>query len=120
MGTLLRTFGTEADFARYASFIRANPDWPSMSLLRRRAEVKLWQERRDDATVHRFIGDSPSSPIGRLALARTKLREGARADAKADIRAVWQSAELSAELESVVLAAFPDMLTHADHLALMV
>jgi soluble lytic murein transglycosylase len=116
---LLRTFAAEADFDHYARFIRANPDWPSMPLLRRRAEVRLWQERRDGATVRRFIGDAPSSPIGRLALARIKLREGARADAEADIRAVWRSAELSAELETAVLAAFPDVLTRADHLARM-
>jgi hypothetical protein len=75
---LLRQFGTDAGFDRYISFIRANPDWPSMPLLRRRAEVKLWQERRDSVTVRHFIGEAPSSPIGRLALARIKLGEGAR------------------------------------------
>jgi soluble lytic murein transglycosylase len=32
---------------------------------------------------------------------------------------VWQSAELSAELETAVLAAFPNVLTPADHLARM-
>jgi soluble lytic murein transglycosylase len=116
---LLRQFGTEADFDRYMSFIRANPDWPSMPLLRRRAEAKLWQERRDSATVRHFIADAPSSAIGRLALARIKLAEGTRADAESDVRAVWQSAELSAELETAVLAAFPNVLTPADHLARM-
>jgi peptidoglycan lytic transglycosylase len=116
---LLRQFGTDAGFDRYISFIRANPDWPSMPLLRRRAEVKLWQERRDSVTVRHFIGEAPSSPIGRLALARIKLGEGARPDAESDVRAVWQSAELSAELETAVLAAFPNVLTPADHLARM-
>jgi soluble lytic murein transglycosylase len=116
---LLHRFGTEADFDRAARFIRANPDWPSMPLLRRRAEVRLWQERRDSATVRHFIGDAPSSPMGRLALARIKLGEGARADAETDVRAVWKSAELSAELETAVLATFPNVLTRADHLARM-
>ena len=116
---LLRQFGTEAGFHRYVSFIRANPDWPSMPLLRRRAEMKLWQERRDSATVRRFIGEAPTSPIGRLALARSEMGEGNRTDAESEVRTVWQSAQLSPELETAVLAAFPDVLTRADHLARM-
>ncbi len=35
---LLRDSESEAGFERYATFIRANPDWPSMPLLRQRAE----------------------------------------------------------------------------------
>ena len=45
--------------------------------------------------------------------------EGNRTDAESEVRAVWQSAQLSAELETAVLAAFPDVLTRADHLARM-
>ena len=37
--------------------MRANPDWPSVPLLRRGAEAKLWQDRRDAATVRRFFGE---------------------------------------------------------------
>src|SRR5260370_21970051 len=43
---LLRQFDSEAGFDRYVAFMRANPNWPSMPLLRRRAEVRLWRERR--------------------------------------------------------------------------
>jgi soluble lytic murein transglycosylase len=117
--TLLRQFGTEAGFDRYVSFIRANPDWPSMPLLRRRAEMRLWQERRDGATVRRFIGEAPSSAIGRLALARMEMGEGNRTVAESEVRAVWRSAQLSPELETAVPAAFPGVLTRADHLARM-
>ena len=116
---LLRHSDSEAGFDRYAAFIRANPDWPSIPLLRRRAEARLWQERRDGATVRRFVGEEPTSAIGRLALARVEMGEGDRAGAESEVRAVWQSAELSAELEAAVLAAFPDVLTRADHMARM-
>ena len=115
----LRHADSEAGFDRYASFIGANPDWPSISLFRRRAESRLWQERRDAATVRRFIGEKPASPLGRLALARVAMHEGDRAAAASEVRAVWQSAVLSEELEAEVLAAFPDMLTRADHVARM-
>ena len=76
---LLRHPDSEAGFERYAAFIGANPDWPSIPLLRRRAEARLWRERRDAATVHRFLGGEPTSAVGRLALARVLMSEGDRA-----------------------------------------
>jgi soluble lytic murein transglycosylase len=114
----LRHADSEAGFERYASFIRNNPDWP-VSLIRRRAEGRLWQERRDGATVHAFTGDKPTSAAGRLALARVEMAEGNRTQGESEVRAVWQSEPLSAEMETAVLAAFPDVLTHADHVARM-
>src|SRR3984893_2254716 len=116
---LLRRSDSEASFDRYVSFIRANPDWPSMPLIRRRAEARLWQEQRDGATVRRFVGQEPTSAIGRLALARVEMGEGNRVSADREVRAVWQSEQLSAELEAAVLAVFPDVLSRADHVARM-
>ena len=88
-------------------------------MLRRRAEARLWQERRDASTVRRFVGKEPVSAVGRLALARVLMDEGDRAGAEREVRAVWQSAELSAEMETAVLDAFADVLTPADHVARM-
>ena len=106
------------NFDRYAAFIHGNPDWPSMSLLRRRAEARLWQEQPDAATVRRFISGEPSSALGQLALARIEITEDHVA-AESKVRAVWQSAQLSAETESALLTAFPGVLTRADHVARM-
>ncbi len=118
--TFLRHGDGEAGFNRYDAFIRANPDWPSIPLLRRRAEVRLWQERRDGPTIRRFVGQQPASALGRLALARAEAAEaGDRSDAASKVRAVWQSAPLSAELETAVLAAFPDTITRSDDIARM-
>jgi len=90
----LRHSDSEAGFDRYAAFISANPEWPSVPAFRRRAEARLWQERRDAATVRRFIGEKPLSPAGRLALARIAMHEGDRAAGESEVRAVWQSAAL--------------------------
>ncbi len=114
----LRHSDSEASFDRYAAFLRTNPDWPTM-LLRKRAEARLWQERRDGTTVRRFVGKEPASALGRLALARAQIAEGDRAGAESEVRAVWRSAALTAETETAVLAAFPDVLTRADHVARM-
>ena len=105
--TLLRHPESEVKFERYTAFIRANPNWPGISLLRRRAEARLWQDRHDAATVRRFFGEEqPTSPLGRLAFARTLKAEGDEAGAAREVRAIWPSAELSAELEATLLDEF--------------
>ena len=114
----LRDSESPAGFDRYNAFLQANPEWSSM-LLRRRAEARLWQERRDAATVRRFVGEQPASVPGRLAVARVLLAEGDRAGASRQIRAIWQSSELSAELEAAIVNAFPGELTADDDVARM-
>ncbi len=114
---LLRDPDSRAGPDRYASFIQANPDWPSIPLLRRRGEARLWQERHDTATVRRFVGAQPVSALGRLALARVLLAEGDHARASRQVAAVWQSAGLSAELETVVANSFGELLTRSDQIA---
>src|ERR1051326_8963184 len=49
---ILRHSESSALFSRYLSFITDNPEWPGTTLLRRRAESRLWQEKSDAATVH--------------------------------------------------------------------
>jgi soluble lytic murein transglycosylase len=78
----------------------------------------LWQEGRGAGTVRRFFDEGqPTSALGRLALARVVLGEGDRARAEGEVRAVWQSAELSPELEGATLETFRDELSTADHRA---
>ena len=113
---LLRHADSEAGFDRYAAFIRDNPEWPSIPLLRKRAEGRLWQEHRDGATVRHFLaGAPPSGPLGRLALARVLIGEGDRTAAERELRETWWSAELSERQEAEVLDVFRDALTRADH-----
>jgi soluble lytic murein transglycosylase len=115
---LLRQPDSMAGFERYAAFMRANPGWP-IALLRRRAEGRLWQEKRGPDTVEHFLGSGPTSVAGRLALARVLLAEGDRTAAEHEVRLVWRSAELSDELEGAVLESFGGALTPADHIARM-
>ncbi len=112
---LLRRGGAEIAFSRYAAFIDGNPDWPSIPLLRRRAEARLWQQHRDAATVRGFVGDEPAGVYGELALARVLLAAGDREGAVRNLRAAWHDGELSSETETAVLGEFPDLLTRTDH-----
>lgn len=116
---VLRHPDGEANFGRYATFIADNPGWPSMGLLRRRAEVRLWQERSDAATVRRFTGGQPASAKGRFALARALLAEGDRDGAGRQVREAWRSEELSERVEGEAFEIFRDLLTREDHRARM-
>jgi soluble lytic murein transglycosylase len=118
--TILRT-GDSLPSSRYAAFIAANPSWPSIGFLRRRAEAALWQERADAATVRAFFGKSnaPLSAKGHFALARALLAQGDRAGAQAQVREAWHDDAFSRELEDQALEAFQGLLTAADHKARM-
>ena len=116
---ILRHSETTANFDRYAAFLAANPDWPSASLLRKRAEARLWQQKSDAATVHAFTSDRPISAKGKFALARVLLAEGDRDGAARLVRDAWRSDELSERSEEDSYEAFRDLLGTADHRARM-
>src|SRR5512140_146483 len=116
---ILRHPETDANFSRYAAFIADNPGWPSMGLMRKRAEARLWQDRSDAATVRNFVGDQPTSAKGRFALARVLLAEGDRDGAASLVRGAWRSDELSESSEAEAFEHFHDLLTREDHRARM-
>jgi soluble lytic murein transglycosylase len=116
---ILRHPDADANFSRYGAFIADNPSWPSMGLMRRRAEARLWQERSDATTVHSFTGDQPASAKGRFALARVLLAEGDRGGAGRQVRKAWRSEELSERFEAEAFEMFRDLLTREDHRARM-
>src|SRR5437763_1967436 len=82
---ILRSEDGSSDFSRYKAFIVGNPSWPSIPLLRRRAEATLWQNPPEPQTVTAFFADDPPrSAKGHFALVRALLLRGvvARASAK--------------------------------------
>ncbi len=116
---ILRHPDSQASFSRYAAFVTDHPEWPGVTLMRRRAEARLWQEKDDPATVTNFIGDHPLTAKGHFALARVLLGEGDRDGAQRLVREAWRSDDLSERTEQDVLDAFRDLLTPEDHWARM-
>jgi len=116
---VLRHPESVAPFSRYAAFIAANPDWPGVLLMRRRAEARLWQEKADAATVHAFTNDRPVTAKGRFALARVLLGEGDRDGAQRLMREAFRSDELSERAEEEAIDAFRDLLGREDYQARM-
>jgi soluble lytic murein transglycosylase len=116
---VLRNDDNTADFSRYRAFIAGNPSWPSLILLRKRAEAMLWQEHADVATIRAFTSDRPLTGKGRFALGRALLERGDRAGAEAAIRGAWRTEPLPRDAEEQVLAIFGDLITRADEKARM-
>ncbi|MPZ59645.1 MAG: transglycosylase SLT domain-containing protein [Rhizobiales bacterium] len=103
-------------FERYAAFISENPSWPSVGLLRKRAEAALWDDERDGATVLAYFATTPPrSPKGSFALARALAARGDARGAERHVREAWQNEPFSAAIEGMVLDLFPGMLRPADH-----
>src|SRR5258708_13865828 len=97
---VLRSDDGSANFSRYAAFIAANPSWPSIVTLRRRAEAMLWQERSDPTTVLAFFKtDPPRTPKGKFALARALLSQAERSGPHPTLPDAWRTHAFSPALE---------------------
>ena len=117
---VLRSDDSTANFSRYAAFIAANPSWPSIVTLRRRAEAMLWQERSDPTTVLAFFkADPPHTAKGKFALARALLSQGDSAGAHQTISDAWRSDTFSGDLEAQVRDMFAGLITAEDDKARM-
>jgi soluble lytic murein transglycosylase len=117
---ILRSDETELDFPRYAAFITANPSWPGIGGLRRRAEAALWQQQAAPRVVIEFFrSEPPRTGKGRLTLARALLAEGDRAGAQAAVREAWRKDSFSADVEAQAREAFAGFISAADDKARM-
>jgi len=103
-------------YSRMAAFLKAHPDWPSATWLRRRSEEALYAGKQDYSLLAAYFARTqPEGPAGKLALARLDRRQGSVDEATALVREVWRVGDISQSLESKVLAEFGDLLTPGDH-----
>ncbi len=117
---ILRSDNNNADFPRYAAFIAANPSWPAIGALRRRAEAMLWVENVEPAKVRAFFAkEPPLTARGRFALARAMITQGDRAGAQGYVREAWRNDSFGSDLEDDAIEAFGNLITTADHKARM-
>ena len=117
---ILRSDNNNATVERYRAFLSANPSWPSQTFLRRRLEASLWDDSREDPVVWSwFENESPVSAKGRLALAKTMLARGDRANAERLVREAWRSDPMSEDTENTALDMFGALLTPGDQKARM-
>ena len=114
----IRLTPKDVGYERTRDFIRRNPNWPSMTLLRRRAESLLLSEKRDPKEALAYFGNAqPVSGEGMVALARALLAAGNQGHAIPWLRRAWREEELTMTLEQEILGQHGNLLTSADHKA---
>jgi soluble lytic murein transglycosylase len=112
---ILRAEDTDADISRYSAFIAANPSWPGIIALRRKAESLLWQDRTDAATVIAFFrSDQPRSAKGKFALARAMLTQGNTGNAQQLVSDAWRHDDFSPDIEAQARDAFSGLISPDD------
>jgi soluble lytic murein transglycosylase len=117
---ILHSEDGSSDFSRYAAFIAANPSWPSIETLRRRAEAVMWQGHVDPQAIIDFFRTAPPHTTkGRFVLAQALLTRGDVAGAAAAVRQAWRSDSFSGDLEAQARETFAGLITPADDEARM-
>lgn len=109
----------ELDFAEYAGFALAYPDFPRMEIIRTRAENRLDEEAPSQAQILAFFDRHPpltNSGRARYALA---LAGAQRQEAFETARAAWRGGKMSGPAEAYLLGLFGSQFTPADHAARM-
>ncbi len=112
----LRDNWAKAGYDRLVVFITANPDWPFVTTLQRRAEYLLFsQKAAPDVIEHHFARFKPLSPEAHVALARAALARGDKAEARRQALDAWLDPDLSTAGRDAVISDLSGLLKPADH-----
>ena len=112
----IRNHPAKMGLPRLTAFMKANPDWPAMGWLKKRAEEALYVAKAKPAAVKAYFADTaPETPHGKIALARVFLDENEPEKAKALIRNVWREGDLTKHFEDLIKTSFAEHLTREDH-----
>lgn len=112
----IRSQAATLGYTRISHFLTAFPDWPTQSLMRRRAEEAIVAEKQPASVVRSFFArTNPVTPGGTLMLAEALMAEGKTGAAVDLIRNKWVSDGFNQDLENKILASFGQHLKRNDH-----
>ena len=106
-----------AGFAEITAFIQANPTWPQVSTLMRRAEEALTAATPDTLVLDWFAGHPPQTVDGAMAFGRALVNAGQDDKAEKILRDAWIAGNFGPMQERQFLANFEDLLTTDDQIA---
>jgi len=106
-----------ADHARLTAFVEANPDWPGIAALRRRAEETMPPGLPPGEVLRRFREAPPLTAAGTVRLIEALLATGDAAGATQLARTRWIGGAFDGAEEDAFLARFGSMLREDDHWA---
>ncbi len=107
--------GSRALFPEIAAFITANPSWPSMRLLRRRAEDAMKENTPPRDILEWFAARKPVSAQGRALLGGSLIAVGEKKRGRKVIRDVWINGDFTKRQEKRFYRRFHKQLTIGDH-----
>ncbi len=105
-----------ASFEDIAAFIDANPEWPGLDALSRRAEEALVDRTDDSVVLAWFALRGPSTADGAMRYIEALLRSGNRAKAYELIRETWAGSSFGAAQETAFLKRYRQHLESNDHI----
>ncbi|RAU22657.1 murein transglycosylase [Paramagnetospirillum kuznetsovii] len=106
---------SDANFAQLTAFIDANPDWPLMSQMTKRAEESITAATPTSDVLAWFDHHAPTTADGGGAYARALLAAGRTEQAVKVIRDTWVTLSFGALQERQYLNLFGDHLRYEDH-----
>jgi soluble lytic murein transglycosylase len=104
-------------FAAYRDFLRQGTDWPSLGVLRARAEEAIDEGVPVDERLAFFAGQPPRTRQGRVRYAQALLAVGRSGEAGALLRDSWRRDDFSKGEEGFFLDQFGAALAVGDHAA---
>ncbi|MDA8232226.1 MAG: lytic transglycosylase domain-containing protein [Magnetospirillum sp.] len=102
-------------FAEIAAFIDANPDWPLLSVMQRRAEEAIAAATPGGEVLAWFQRHEPATVDGGMAYARALFAAGQDAKGVEVVRRTWVEGGFGALQEHQFLTRFGDRLLPEDH-----
>lgn len=112
----LRDNWAKAGYDRLMRFVVAEPDWPFVTTLRRRAEYLLFTQKADPAVIEKhFARFKVLSPEGHIALARAAMARHDKKAARKQALAAWLDTDLSRAGRDAVISEFRSLITRRDN-----
>ena len=103
------------DFADITRFIQANPDWPLLAQMTKRAEAQIGADTPSQQVLDWFQSHPPLTADGGMALARAWANTGHPDKAAEVARNTWISANFGAMQERQFTAQFGHFIRAEDH-----
>ncbi|MBI3446558.1 MAG: lytic transglycosylase domain-containing protein [Magnetospirillum sp.] len=106
---------SDAGFGQLAAFINANPEWPMMSQMTKRAEESITAATPNADVLTWFESHAPTTADGGQAYARALFAAGRTDQAVKMIRDTWVDQSFGALQEKQYLNQFGEHLRYEDH-----
>lgn len=107
--------GAAAPFSGIAQFVDANPDWPAMNLLRKRAEEAIDATVSPRDAIEWFKRHPAVSGTGKARLGEALMAEGQQDAALAMIRDAWITGDFPVKVEKAFYARHRKWFTVEDN-----